>query len=40
MTPKERCEISVADTIQYMVKGAGLTREEAIELVKEVINEY
>lgn len=40
ITPKERCAISVESTIQYMVRNVGLTRDEAINLVKEIINEY
>ena len=40
MIPKERCEISVENIIQYMVHNVGLTRDEAINLVKEIINEY
>ena len=40
MKAKTSCEISVENTIQYLTRAVGLTREEAIALVKEVINEY
>ena len=40
MKAKTKCEISIENTIQYLTRGVGMTREEAISLVKEVINEY
>ena len=40
MKAKTKCEISVEITIQYLTRCVCLTREEAITLVKEVINEY
>lgn len=39
MENKERCNISVEGTIQYLTQAVGMSREEAIALVKEVINE-